>query len=259
MKTYAKKPLLLTIFVTLLVNFDFAQAATHIRLWRGFKQDSSTSAEFRFNVASKLVPATVVVGKDKGLVSYMPVFTNNLSSKPNFIPDEVAIIQYTDEAVYKTLAKTPEFSAYGKMHYDEGFFIKKNQEGFSSGSLVSTPLPQELNLNLEVDSALHYGKVDESWQNDSVDLSILLLKDNDKLACIQDQLFRLKRATEKETLKGFILSYSSRYILIYSRSQYLSFPSDQSFNDAYCLSKEVIPLQNSTGFSPIIDGLNFQF
>jgi hypothetical protein len=183
MKTYAKKPLLLTIFVTLLVNFDFAQAATHIRLWRGFKQDSSTSAEFRFNVASKLVPATVVVGKDKGLVSYMPVFTNNLSSKPNFIPDEVAIIQYTDEAVYKTLAKTPEFSAYGKMHYDEGFFIKKNQEGFSSGSLVSTPLPQELNLNLEVDSALHYGKVDESWQNDSVDLSILLLKDNDKLAC----------------------------------------------------------------------------
>lgn len=244
---------------SMMLSINLAQADTHIRLWRGFKQDGSSSAEFRANVASQLVPATVAVGKDRGLMSYLPAFTNNLLSKPNFIPDEVAIIQYTDESAYKALAATPEFTAYGKMHYAKGFFVKKNQEGFSSGSLVSTPLPQALNPNLEVDSAFHYGSVDESWKNDPVSLSILLLKDINKLACIQDQLLRLKQATDKQTLKGFILSYTSQYILIYSRSQSLDLPLDQSFNDEYCLSMEVIPLQSNTGFSPKIDGLNFQF
>lgn len=247
----------LTFALGLVLSFQFAQAETHIRLWRGFRQDTSTAADFKNHVAGRLVPATVAVGKDKGLVSYMPVFLTADEAKPVFVPDEIAIIQYENEATYKVLASTPEFSAYGKMHYEEGAFTKKNKAGFGSGSLVSQALADETKIDLKKASAINYGDVDTTWKTEQVQLNVVLLKDSteEKSECLQSLISNLKNLVQIDALKGFVLAYDPQYILIYAKGA-----SSVTFSDStICRQESSIQLKNQAGFDEQTDGVNISF
>jgi hypothetical protein len=250
----------LIITLGFVISIQVAKADTHIRFWRGFKQDTSTSAEFKYNVAEHLVPATVTVGKDKGLVSYMPVFLTNDQAKPEFVPDEIAIIQYEDEATYKNLAATPEFSAYGKMHYAEGFFTKKNKAGFGSGSLASQTLTEATQFDLDKASAVNYGEVHQAWKNNHVQMKLVLLKDStkEKSDCLQTVIMTLKDAVRNNTLKGFILAYDPNYILVFTKASVTTELNLQSLSPS-CLSQRLIELKNQKTFDNQTEGLNVSF
>lgn len=243
------------IFFLFFAQLSFAE--THIRLWRGFKQDDLTSAAFKQHLSETLVPATITVGKDKGLVSYMPVFLTALDSKPLFIPDEVAIIQYQDEGTYKTLAATPEFSAYGKMHYAPGAFVKKNEAGFISGSLVSSALTDTTSIDLSKAGAFHYGDVDPTWKTEQVQLSVVLLKEtlDEKSVCLDKVLSNLKASAQASTNKGFVMIYDPQYLMIYSKGIFLA----QMGDEASCGSEKLIYLKNQSGFDDETEGVNMAF
>lgn len=246
------------ISLCLLFTFHISEAHTHIRLWRGFKQDTLSQNDFKKNVSSQLVPATVTVAQNKGLVSYMPVFTNTLENKQAYIPDEIAVIQYADEATYKALASTPEFSAYGKMHYQEGFFIKTNQAGFTSGSLVSTPISEESPLDLTKANAVDFGDVDPTWKNELVQVTVVHLNktDAENSQCAQNLLKDLKTAVKTNQLSGFILAYDPQYILVYTKNKNVRL--DLNTSDL-CSNQQSIPLKNKNEFSDEDNAVNIQF
>lgn len=249
------------ILIIVLLTFQSANAETHIRFWRGFKQDTSTAIDFKKNVASQLVPATISVGKNKGLVSYMPVFLTAETSKPEFLPDEVAIIQYQDEPTYKTLAMTPEFSAYGKMHFEAGFFTKKNNSGFSSGSMVSKTITEGTPFDVSKAFAINYGDVDSTWKNDLVQLRVIFLKDstNEKANCLQSIVTSLQENIHNNSLKGFILAFDPMYLLIYEKSNFKKVTPFKLDMSTDCSSENVIQLKNQHGFDDQSEGVNVSF
>lgn len=250
-----------TLTLGLALSFQFSQAETHIRLWRGFKQDAYTALEFKNNVARRLVPATITVGQNKGLVSYMPVFLTADQNKLEFIPDEVAIIQYESEVTYKALASTPEFSSYGKMHYENGFFTKKNNAGFGSGSLVSQTLTNEISIDLSKPSAFNFGEVDSTWKNEQVRLTAILLKDleKDKSECLQSIITNLKESVQTHAIKGFVFAYDPKYILIYEKINSTMASTLKKQNSPSCSDQRIIELKNQTEFDEQTDGLNVNF
>ena len=242
------------VLVTMLFHLSHAQAESHLRFWRGFRQDANTVEEFRHNVSSQLVPRTAKVGGGKGLISYMPVFLGGGDPmKPAYLPDEIAIVHYETEAIYKTLASTPEFSAYGKLHYEPGFFAKKTAAGYSSGSLVTKDFA--VSSGFEKAQAFHWGNVHSSWMKDRVYLSVLLPKkgESSSSACFQAVSSSLKSWVDVDDENGAALLYDSRYLLLYQRGQVLGvIPAD-------CQVYEQILLVNGFSFHGDAAGLNLEF
>ncbi len=198
-------------------------SSSHIRFWRGFKQDDLTQQQFQKNLIQKLIPATIQVGQGNGLISYAPVFSKEIlinDSSVDFIPDEVAFIQYADEQTYKKLSSTAEFKEYGKMHYEPGAFVKKNKSGFSSGSLVSRTIAENEVISFSNEAfAVDFGQTTTTWQADDIYFTSLVFEKKLNQSCSEQLLKELIAKSNQNQLKGFALLYDPNYILLYSRQE----------------------------------------
>lgn len=240
--------------------------SSHIRFWRGFKQDDLTLEQFQQNLIQKLIPATIQVGQNKGLISYAPVFPKNLfaaNEQANFIPDEVAFIQYANEETYKKLAGTPEFKDYGKMHYEPGAFVKKNAEGFSSGSLVSKTISEKETILFNAEAfAVDFGQTSSTWQADDMQFQALVFDNlqKSKQLCAENLTNDLIEKTKQKVIKGFALLYDLNYILLYIKAEKganqatLSFQLDSCFK----IKKSMLVPGNRTQMEKGDMGLNFR-
>ncbi|MBT3585627.1 MAG: hypothetical protein HN509_12045 [Halobacteriovoraceae bacterium] len=109
-----------------------ASAAPYYRFWRGFKKKDISTQKFHQGLNSIFIPRTIDQGKKKGLLAYLPVLSPKTKSAS--IPEEVALVVYSNRDDYQTLRKSPAGQVYGKLHWD--YFAK----GISK-SLVPSPLP----------------------------------------------------------------------------------------------------------------------
>jgi hypothetical protein len=239
--------------------------SSHIRFWRGFKQDDLSQQQFQQNLIQKLIPATVHVGQNKGLISYAPVFPKEVLNgdvASNFIPDEIAFIQYADEETYKKLSSTPDFKDYGKMHYEPGAFIKKNAQGFSSGSLVSRTIREQESISFTNEAfAIDFGQTITSWQADDVYFTALILDSTGQSACAEKLLKELTAQTNQNSLKGFALLYDPNYILLYTRQEKGTTPitlTSSSQNSCFKQNKSILVPGNRTQMQKGDVGLNFR-
>lgn len=71
-----------------------------VRVWRGFKATSMTLEQFYNKLGTVFVPATVKFQIDAGLHSYTPAVPAGLTGKPDYVPDETAILFWKSQQTY---------------------------------------------------------------------------------------------------------------------------------------------------------------
>lgn len=75
-------------------------SANAVRVWRGFKSPNLTMDKFYNLLGTVFVPATVKLQIDAGLHSYTPSVTAGLQGKPDYVPDETAILFWKSQQTY---------------------------------------------------------------------------------------------------------------------------------------------------------------
>lgn len=71
-----------------------------VRVWRGFKSPGLTTEQFYSKLGSVFIPATVKFQIDAGLHSYTPAIPAGLEGKPDYVPDETAILFWKSQETY---------------------------------------------------------------------------------------------------------------------------------------------------------------
>lgn len=104
---------LVILVLTLQTN---ANAAPFYRFWRGWKIDNLSRVQFQNGLNTGFLSTTVQVGQGKGLVGYLPVLLPETNPALQ-LPDEMALVIYSNEASYQAIRNTPEGKAYSDLHW----------------------------------------------------------------------------------------------------------------------------------------------
>lgn len=86
---------------------------TYHRFWRGMKRADLSWTQFSTGLNQVFIPATVQTGSGKGMIAYQPV----LAEGEQGLPDEIALVSYTDLATYNSLYSTDAGKAYQNLHW----------------------------------------------------------------------------------------------------------------------------------------------
>lgn len=79
---------------------SFKVAANAVRVWRGFRLPALSLPDFYDKLGSVFVPATVKLQIDAGLHAYIPTVPAGLEGKPDYVPDETAILYWKSQETY---------------------------------------------------------------------------------------------------------------------------------------------------------------
>jgi hypothetical protein len=71
-----------------------------VRVWRGFRLPSLPVEQFYNKLGTVFIPATVKFQIDAGLYSYTPAVPAGLEGKPDWVPDETAILFWKSQETY---------------------------------------------------------------------------------------------------------------------------------------------------------------
>lgn len=124
----------LVILLSLLPNHGFsAESAGYYRMWQGFKKPAFSSEEFREKLPNFMNGTVRVYGNllNNYLVALPP------ASKPDFIPDEFALVALGSEQDYRQVRNTPEGKEYGESHWQ--LFAREK----SGSAPISNFFPEE--------------------------------------------------------------------------------------------------------------------
>jgi hypothetical protein len=75
-------------------------APDSVRVWRGFRLPQLPLDQFYSRLGAVFIPATVKLQIDAGLRSYTPAVTGGLDGKPDWVPDETAILFWKSQQTY---------------------------------------------------------------------------------------------------------------------------------------------------------------
>jgi quinol monooxygenase YgiN len=110
--------LLLAVFLLFALASGFCAGkepgAPYYRFWRGFKKNNLAWQEFHQALVTDFMPATVKTHGGEGLMSYLVVLP--VGSESWNLPDEIALVAYASQDVYKTITSTPHGKAYQEKH-----------------------------------------------------------------------------------------------------------------------------------------------
>jgi hypothetical protein len=112
--------ILLTVYIfAILVGNSFpvmalADEIGAVRVWRGYKIDKLSKENFRKKLFNLFIPATPMFQSSLGLKAYLPVILPD--NKPEYIPDEIALVFYKSKKTYIKTFKTIAGRAYGALH-----------------------------------------------------------------------------------------------------------------------------------------------
>ncbi len=143
------------------------------RLWFGYAQNRVDLSSLVKGVNQKLAPATTQYAKGRGLDAYLPALLKSDQNHPE-LPDEVAVIAYTNINTYDAARMTPPYGPlYGPLHFSEGLFVKETRTGLKSGSAVARPFDPS---SFKIDNGLSAYKINAdsiSWQSGATTLYVL--------------------------------------------------------------------------------------
>lgn len=145
-----KTILSLMTFLVLAFRWE-AGAAPFYRFWRGWKLDNIQRPQFEACLNNGFLSTTVRVGAGRGLIGYLPVLLPDTQSAHN-VPDEIALVIYTNEKDYNFIRSTPEGKAYGDLHwtlFDKNKGSKSLQPEVYNGKLESEHAYDILQSNVD--------------------------------------------------------------------------------------------------------------
>lgn len=121
------------------------------RVWRGFRRPGLVHAEFLKKIASLFAPATPLFQRPLGLTAYLPAMLPK--EKPDGLPDEIALVYYESQDVYRQARTFVGGQLYADIH-DLVFFREKNLSGS----------PLKFSGALEPNSAVFHFDSAADWQ-----------------------------------------------------------------------------------------------
>jgi hypothetical protein len=98
-----------------LVKAGTIDSAGYFRVWQGFKKTGMSSSGF-LSELPEFMKATVDIYKGRALNNYIVIVPP--STKPDFIPDELALVALKSKDAYDSIRATPEGQAYSAHHWD---------------------------------------------------------------------------------------------------------------------------------------------
>jgi hypothetical protein len=134
-----------------------AVPANAVRVWRGRRKNGLDQPAFFRKLGSIFMPITVVMQRILGLTAYLPAVLP--TSKPELLPDEVALVFYRSQQAYIDSKKYPGGRAYGDLH-DVVFDLESSGSGF----------PNLLNANFELNQPWHLFSNSVDWQKGTAEL-----------------------------------------------------------------------------------------
>ncbi|MGZ3687287.1 MAG: hypothetical protein ACXWP5_14270 [Bdellovibrionota bacterium] len=220
-----------------------AESTPYYRFWQGFKRSDLTQEAFSTGLDKNFISKTVEVGGGgKGLIAYLPALTPE--SKPEGVPDEIALVIYQSEDAYKALRATPEGAAYADSHWS--YFDRAKS---------ASRVPVLFAGAVDASSAYLLTGRDVNWQQGDSLLSVYLRRSS---ASPKDYLDALKRILDQAAfdarasgdIREAAVFVSADYVLVYQNGG-----SPLSFK-APVLSRFVaIPLQKQAfGSTHLLEG-----
>jgi hypothetical protein len=161
-----------------------ATAPTYHRFWRGKKLENLGFQSFAATLNDRFVPATVQVGAGNGLIAYEPLLLDP-SQAAQGLPDEIALVTYSDEEAYDALRATPAGQAYGESHWQ---LFDRTQ----SGSLVPQPYGGALRIGAAFDLDPSYADWQKGFTRVVIGLRSPGMEDAVYLTAIQAQVEALR-------------------------------------------------------------------
>ena len=199
-----------------------------LRFWRGFVDPGANEERLLSALNAKLLPETLVVGAGKGLAAYLPAFYPAYDSRdrkqprPRFLPVETALVAYVSEELYLKIRSTPEGTAYGKLHFEDGMFKQRTSDGFVSGSEVAVPYEGKVTLKAPSvsqteASAFGIGANEVDWQKSYGFLETLLTKDIPAedvfIRNVETYLTQLEDFRKQDRLQGALVLVNRKYLI----------------------------------------------
>lgn len=191
-------------------------SAPMLRFWRGYSQNRSAYPQFIDNINKKLIPQTIVVNAGRGLIGYLP-FVLPLK-KPDFLPDEIALVAYSSAEDYQAVRSTPAGEQYGALHFAPGVFAKQSNAGVPSGSTLATelnPIPSDLSFDEVKPIAVVFGD-QVGWQKGNHIFRAVVPPGSGTIS--QDAARQLlnrwqKSMTSNNKVSSAVLLITNRYVL----------------------------------------------
>ncbi|MBK9324383.1 MAG: hypothetical protein IPM97_15770 [Bdellovibrionaceae bacterium] len=181
-----------------------------LRFWRGFKQDNTSLDQFRGRVNSLLIPETIEVGTGRGLQAYAPSFLPDL--KPLFVPEEIAIVDYTSEEMYNAIRTTKRGRAYGPLHFAENLFARQNAHGYSSGSVVAQDYKGTVEIKT-TGSAYMFGNQNLNSQEGSSVRRTILVADATEAKAIGEYIANAIQISSGLGAQGGVVLVDPKYVI----------------------------------------------
>jgi hypothetical protein len=196
------------LFISLLflIVSSNAFSAHYYRFWRGYKKETMTESNFIKGLNDIFVPVTIKQGKNKGLLSYMPVLSPK--NRPLNVPVEMALVVYKSEEDYRTLRNTEEGQAYGKLHWD--YFEK---------GISKSKVPTLYSGTIALEEAYDVLGSDKNWQNGHPHYKLSIRKDgvNDDLYInsLKRYVDKTKKELSKKGLDSYIVLIGDKHVIEY--------------------------------------------
>ncbi len=90
-------------------------APDSVHVWRGFKAQQTSYADFTKFLGSVFVPACALLQPNSGLRAYVPSMVPQ-SGKPATVPDQTALMFWATQQAYQDAFKTVAVRAYTNLH-----------------------------------------------------------------------------------------------------------------------------------------------
>ncbi len=208
-------------FTFLLIFTQLALAASdagYFRVWQGFKLPHLSNSAFNNSLPSFMNTTVSLYGEvlNQYLVAVPP------SYKPDFIPDEFALIALTDETSYREIRATPEGQAYGESHWQ--LFDKS----------ISKSLPLSVDIPDTLESNQSYNLISEptDWTKGVTTFYLGLRKSNLPanlfLKYLSDHVQLATLFLKPMGLRGYIVIANDNY-----EAAYMNWESEEAMNQAF--------------------------
>jgi hypothetical protein len=133
-----------------------------VRVWRGFRLSTLPVEQFYSKLGTVFVPATVKFQIDAGLHSYTPSVPAGLAGKPDYVPDETAILFWKSQQTYWNGFTRLSVRTYTLTH--GGVYITTT----TPLSRADFPILFTGAASLTVDAPVFLFKNDADWMNGTV-------------------------------------------------------------------------------------------
>jgi len=200
-----------------------APLAEYFRVWQGFQNAQMTSDQFLGELPSFMRDTVELYGKAQALNQYLVVIPPK--NKPDFIPDELALVALTSESAYQTVRATPEGKRYSERHWD----IFEKGKSQSAKRLVNYFAEKPAQLEPSVAYSILPPAL--NW-NDGFSLVYIGTRKNDitaaqYLARLKSHIELASRKMGPQGLRGYIVIANEDYEVAY-----LNWPSQEAHDRA---------------------------